>query len=122
MKSPVSNIQLLSFKHILNLLHKKPLNLYELEELTGLANNTVNRWIRLLHSNYPHNLIYIHHYDRTGSRGNWTRYWAVGIGFQDAPKPKPLTNSEYNKRWRHRKARESRISSPQQGVICHAAD
>ena len=69
---------------------------------TGLTNSTVSRWLRLLH--IRPGLVYIAAWRRLGARGNYSAVWSAGFWETDALKPKPLTMSEYNKRWRKKQA------------------
>ena len=89
----------------------------EIMEVTGLQNSTVSRWLARLHTNPK--LVYIHSWRRTGSRGNWSKVWSAGFHCEDAIKPKPLGQGEYQKRWRRKKELESQLTSPKQGVIRH---
>jgi len=83
-------------------------------EATGLANSTVSRYIRILHA--KPNTVYIAEWRRTGSRGNWSAVWAWGYKEFDAPKPKPLENGEYQKRWRRNKLRKQLTQVTKTGV------
>jgi len=113
-------LTLVSVKNLLRIINDKPMTQPEIIEATGLCNSTVSRWLRILH-NKP-NLVYIESWRRVGSRGNWSAVWSSGFYLTDALKPPPLTNSQYNKRWRAKNAKEARISKPIEGVIRHVAD
>lgn len=117
MKTPGSNA--IAMKELILVLHKGPVSKYQMQELTGLGNTTVSRWIQMLHRA---ELAYVADWKRVGTRGNWTALWAFGYQRADAIKPKALTNAEYLKRYRARKAHESRTTTTKEGVIRHVAD
>lgn len=102
-------------------MHTRPCTQQEIIKLTGLCNSTVSRWLGVLHAT-PNNLVYISGWTRKGTRGNYTARWSTGFCMQDVPKPKPLTQAQYAKNWRARKAREARIIVDQQtGVTTHVS-
>jgi predicted DNA-binding WGR domain protein len=105
-------------KELILAVHQGPVSKYKLQELTGLGNTTVSRWMQMLHRSQ---LVYIAKWDRVGTRGNWTALWAFGYQRVDALKPKPLTNAEYLKRYRQRKAAEARTTQTKKGLK-HVAD
>lgn len=111
---------LYSVKTLLALLHRKHLTQPQIVEQTGLVNSTVSRWLGALHSK-PENLVYIASWKRTGSRGCYSAVWASGYCLEDAPKPLPLTASQYAKRWRKSVAREDRTIEVKPGVIKHVS-
>lgn len=110
-----SNSSILSFIFLARILSFREHSQYEIIEKTGLANSTVSKWLAKLHQG-PDNLVYIHSWKRVGGRGNWTAMWAWGYKMLDAPKPKPLTSSQYNKRWRAKQAREGITIVTEQGI------
>lgn len=116
MKNPGSHAT--AMKELILALHKGPVSKYTLQDLTGLGNTTVSRWMQMLHRS---ELVYIADWSRVGTRGNWTAMWAFGYQRADKPKPKALTNAEYLKRYRLRKAHEARTTR-NEGVIRHVAD
>ena len=113
---------LIAVKKLLNLLYRYPMTQPEIQEVTGITNSTVSRWLQILHADYPNNLVYIHGWRRVGTRGNYSAVWGAGFGMLDAPKPKPLTSAQYAKRWREKKAKEGRISKPEEGRLIHRSD
>jgi hypothetical protein len=113
---------LIALKQLLNLLHRYQMTQPEIQEATGLTNSTVSRWLKLLHAGYPQNLVAISGWRRVGTRGNYSAVWGAGFGMLDTPKPKPLTSAQYAKRWREKKAREGRISKPEEGRLIHRSD
>lgn len=108
-----------ALKILLNSIALLPKTQSEIVEITGLANSTVSRWINFLHTSSKEvkNLVYIADWRRTGERGCWAACWSLGYGMADKPKPKPMTMSQYNKRWRAKKARQSEITETSTGVI-----
>lgn len=116
MKNPGLNAT--AMKELLLALHGRPVSKYELQDITGLTNTTVSRWISMLHRA---ELVYISDWSRVGTRGNWTALWSFGYKTSDAPKPKPLTQSQYAKRWRLKIAAKARTTTTE-GVIRHVAD
>ena len=90
-----------AFKAMMSAMAVRPRSKTELQELTGLANSTISRWMAVLSNpNDKHRIVYIAEWKRFAERGNWTAMFMMEYGMPDAPKPKPLTMSEYNKRWR----------------------
>ena len=108
----------IAMKELILLLHKSPRTKYELQDLVGVCNTTVSRWMNMLHRE---SLVYIYSWERTGSRGCWTAKWRWGYMRQDALKPKALSSAEYNKRYRANAAAKARITK-EEGVIRHVAD
>lgn len=77
----------------------------EICEATGLTNSTVSRWLKFLH--VRPGLVYIAEWRRVGTRGNLSAVWSAGFWETDALKPKPMTMSQYNKRWREKQTKLS---------------
>ena len=120
----MANPLMVSVKVLLQALQERPRTRVELQELTGLCNSTITRWVRLLRKSkgsLKPGVIYVESWKRVGDRGNWSEVFAVGT-YCDAPKPKALESAEYAKRWRAKKAREARISQRKSGAIVHTAD
>jgi len=116
---PSTNATVIAVKILLRALYIQPLTKAELHEVTGMTNTTISRWIKVLHT--KPGMVYISGYKRVGERGCWSALWSFGFGQIDALRPRALTMSEYNVRWRERKAREARILATPIGVI-HVAD
>ena len=92
-------VNVTAFKALCSAMALRPRTKAELHELTGLTNTTVSRWVNVLAAG-KERILYIAEYKRTGDRGNWAALYSLGYGMPDAIKPKPLTQSEYAKRWR----------------------
>lgn len=90
-----------------------PLSQPEIQEITGLTNSTVSRYLR----RFKGKLVYIAEWKRAGKRGNYTALWASGFYQLDAPKPKPLSMSQYNKRWRMKKVQSGKVTTTEKGII-----
>lgn len=114
-KKSQTAVNVIALKYIAVALSEKPRTQPEIMALSGLVNSTVSRYLKILHQ--KPNLVYIAEWRRTGSRGNWSAVWAWGYKQFDAPKPKPLTSGEYNKRWRKKKLQESLLQQTETGVI-----
>lgn len=116
-KKTTSYQNVTALKILLNSIALLPKTQPEIVEITGLANSTVSRWINFLHTSTKEvkNLVYIADWKRTGERGCWAACWSLGYGMADKPKPKPMTMSEYNKRWRAKKARQPEIFETEKG-------
>jgi len=108
----------IAMKELILLLHKAPRTKYELKELVGVCNTTVSRWMNMLHRE---GLVYVESWERTGARGSWTARWMWGYLHQDALKPKALSSSEYNRRYRINLVKRARTTT-ENGVTRHVAD
>jgi hypothetical protein len=111
----VQNVSVL--KVLLNAIAVMPKSQVQIQELTGLCNSTVSRWLRFLNlsTKEQKNLVYIEDW-KSGARGNPTALWKLGYGMPNAPRPRPKTASEYSRTWRKKQARTARIIETSTGV------
>jgi transcription initiation factor IIE alpha subunit len=93
------SVSAMTFAEMIKLLHEGEYTKKLIQEKLGIANNTVQRWLEVL---YRRKLVYIAAWER-GPRGNPAAMWAFGYEMEDAPKPKPLTTTEYAQRYRAKK-------------------
>lgn len=93
------SVSAMTMAEMIKLLHEKEYSKTDLQDKLGIANNTVQRWLEVLHSR---RLIHIAGW-RKGARGNPAALWAYGYECEDVPKPKPLTQTEYTQRYRAKK-------------------
>ena len=84
---------------LIRLFQDEDLSYTEIQEKTGLANNTVGKYIKLLHRAGA-NCIYICEWRRDSTRGNPSRVYSWGWLEKDVQKPPPMTQKEYTRRWR----------------------
>lgn len=115
-------VNITAFKVLLAAMAVMPKSKKQLHEITGLTDTTISRWMRVLSSGKDR-IVYIADWKRFSTRGDYTAMWAMGYGMADAPKPKALTMSEYNKRWRatqEKKATTIDKSTP--GVLIHSTN
>ena len=84
---------------LIRLLQEEDLSYAEIQEKTGLGNNTVGKYIGLLHRAGA-NCIYICEWRRDSTRGNPSRVYSWGWLEKDVQKPPPMTQKEYTRRWR----------------------
>lgn len=95
------SVSAMTMAEMIRLLHEKEWSKVELQDKLGIANNTVQRWLEVLHRR---KLIYIAGW-RKAPRGNPAALWAYGYECVDVPKPRPLTATEYSQRHRAKKRR-----------------
>ena len=81
------------------LLHQSELSKTDIQDQLGIANNTVQRWLEVLHRR---RLVYIAGW-RKAPRGNPAALWAFGYECVDAPKPPPMTPTQYAQRYKAKK-------------------
>lgn len=117
-KTTKTVINITAFKVLLAAMAVRARSKKQLHELTGLTNTTISRWMRVL-STGKDRIVYIESWSRKGTRGCYTAMWRMGHGMPDAPQPKPLTASQYAKRWRNNQAAlsEQRIIQTETGLI-----
>lgn len=113
-------VNITAFKVLLAAMAVMPKSKKQLQEITGLTNTTISRWMTVLHSGKD-KIVYIADWKRFAQRGNYTAMWTMGYGMADAPKPKALTMSEYNKRWRATQEVKNTVTTDtsKSGVLIH---
>ena len=105
MTKPVygASIHIRTFCMLLRLLHEGDVTRDQIMERLGITDSTASRWLSLLGANnpiMPGRLVYVSGWIRAGSRGNYARQWSYGFEMEDAPKPKPMTQTQYSQRYR----------------------
>ena len=86
-----------AFKELVLALHgPKALSRPELEEVTGLTNSTISRWIQMLRDA---KLVYVADYRRDSDRGNWIELLRWGYMMPDTTRPKRMSDREYRRRY-----------------------
>ena len=111
----VQNVSVL--KVLLNAIAVMPKSQVQIQEITGLCNSTVSRWLRFLNlsTKEQKNLVYIEAW-KPGARGNPTALWKLGYGMPNAPRPPPKTASEDSMTGRKKQARTARTIEISTGV------
>lgn len=97
-----------TFCAMLRMLHEGDVSKIKIREELGIGTGTEVKWMKLLGSdqpNKPGRLVYISGWDRNGTRGNWMALWSYGFEMPDAPKPKPMTATQYHQRYKAKKRR-----------------
>ena len=84
---------------MIKILHDDEISKTDIQERLGIANNTVQRWLEVLHRR---RLVYIAGW-RKAPRGNPAALWAYGYECLDVPKPPPMTAQQYTERYRAKK-------------------
>ena len=100
------SIHIRTFCAMLRMLHDGDVTKTKLMAELGLGSGTVVKWLRLLGSDQPNRagrLVYISGWERPGVRGNWAAQWSYGFEMSDAPKPKAMTQQQYQQRYRANK-------------------
>lgn len=113
---PKTIVNITAFKVMMFAMAQRARSKTDLHELTGLTNTTISRWMTVL-SKGKDRIVYIDRWERKGTRGCYTAMWKMGHGIPDAVKPKPLTQSEYAKRWRAKIAKKPSVTQTSIGVI-----
>ena len=93
------SVSAMTMAEMILLLHEGEYSKSDLQVKLGIASNTALRWLEVL---YRRKLVYIAAW-RKSPRGNPAALWAFGYECVDAPKPKPLTQSQYSKRHKLKK-------------------
>lgn len=105
MSSPkyLASVNTRAFVNMIRLLHEGDVTRDQIMERLGITDSTASRWLSLLGANNPNmpgRLVYVSGWIRAGSRGNYARQWSYGFEMGDAPKPKPMTQTQYSQRYR----------------------
>lgn len=111
-----------TIKTLLFLLDQKPLTKDEIIAKTGLSIGAALNWVNTLHADYPRNVLYIVNWIRKGDRGCWQAVYGLGPGMADEPKPKALTEKEYERRRKNKAIKVNRIVTVKDGVIQHVSE
>jgi hypothetical protein len=83
-------------------LQDEPRNIKEIKECTGLANATIQRYIRIFKNR---KMIRVEDWHRYGGNYRWIPSYVWNTEkLPDTPKPEPLSNVERNKRTKERLA------------------
>jgi hypothetical protein len=77
---------------------KKSYTINELAERFEISQTTAWKWIKTLHEN---ELVFVLTWVARGKV--WVASYAWGFKHADAPKTKPMTDTEYSRRWRQKK-------------------
>jgi transcriptional regulator with XRE-family HTH domain len=94
-----SKVNLNSWKTLIYVLDKhNGLTQKQIRKLTGLGNTTISQWLRELHK--KPNCVYIAGWVRESDLGDYARQWKFGFYMADVPRPRPLGNTEYSRRYR----------------------
>jgi len=88
-----------AFAELCLLLNDSEYTKEELSEKTGLVIGTVTKWMAILQRR---KLVYICEW-RKGIAGAPAAVWAWGYEKSDAPRPKPMTQAQYDARRRAKK-------------------
>ena len=91
------SINFIATTKLIHALNDSEYTAVELIEITGFG-NTIYRWIRKLHDL---KLIYIIDWKRSGKI--WAPVYTWGFEKEDKPKPKAMTQAEYNARAKRKK-------------------
>lgn len=105
-------VNISAFKALMAAMAVRARSKAELHEITGLTNTTISRWMAVL-STGKDRIVYVESWERKGERGCYTAMWRMGHGMPDAVKPKPLTHSQYAKRWRAKQLNAAAVTTTQ---------
>ena len=111
-------VNITAFKAMMAAMAVRARSKTELHEITGLTNTTISRWMQVL-STGKDRIVYIESWQRKGTRGCWTAMWKMGHGMPDAVRPKALSSSQYNKRWRTKQLHKAavKVTQTETGLI-----
>jgi len=111
-------VNITAFKAMMAAMAVRARSKTELHEITGLTNTTISRWMQVL-STGKDRIVYIESWQRKGTRGCWTAMWKMGHGMPDAVRPKALSSSQYNKRWRVKQLHKAavKVTQTETGLI-----
>jgi hypothetical protein len=101
-KKPTT-INIIAYKALLSACGRAPKSRTELQEITGLANSTVSRWVKIL-STGKDKVLYISTWKRFSDRGQWIACYSLGYGMADTLKPRRQTNAEYCQNYRNKRS------------------
>ena len=60
--------------------------------------------------------MYIADWKRTSDRGNWAACWQMGYDMPDVPRPKPMSSTEYSRRWRAKQDKYRTVTQTEKGL------
>jgi len=84
------SIDVVAITTLLHALNEGTYSQIQLQEMTGMCNQSIGRWLRAVKKK---KLIFIAEWHKHGKV--WVAYYQWGFEEPDAPKPKPLTNKEH---------------------------
>lgn len=113
------SVTIIAYREFTLALHgPKPLSRPQLQEITGLANSTISRWVEFFRAA---KLVYVADYKRTSDRGQWIELFSWGYNMPDATKPLPKSDAEYRATYRRKLRLKANLKQTEKGII-HVAD